>query len=230
MAAANAKAKLAKDEASKAAAEAAAKKAELDRQHAEAIAKLAEKRRKEADAEMAKFDALRVTRDAAAKAVMKANAHVRTFDFEGVAKHMKNANQVDIFRQCVTTPGIAKMVSVEDQEGLAKKLVQSAKTSKLEFTGQYIRDHIGSLSGAAKHVEHRMSAEELKAQEKADAILAIENRFKEATRHGEQLIWKLKDVQDLVRDHGIRTYTVPADFRNVLEQLTKAATRLGSHF
>jgi hypothetical protein len=230
VAAANAKAKQARDEATRKAAEAAAKKAELDRQHAKAMAELAEKRRKEAEAEMAKFDALRRTRDTATKATAVANAHVKTFDFEGVAKHLKSERQVRAFRQCVTAPGIAAMVNVKSQAGLAKKLAQSAKTSGLEFTGQYIRDNIGSLSGAAKHVRHRLTEKELADQEKADAAAAIENRFKEAGKYLISAAYKIKDAQELVRKHKIKNYAIPTEFRAAVESWAAAVKVFSNRF
>ena len=194
------------------------------------MAKLAERRRKEADAEMAKFDALRRTRDTAAKATAAVNAHVKTFDFEGVAKFMKNPDQVKVFRKCVEAPGIAGILPVSGQAALAKKLVESAKTSGLEFNGPYIRDSIGSLSGAARVTQTRLTKEELAAQERKDALLAIENRFKEAAKFLENAKWKIADVQAKVREHNIRNYAIPHEFAEAVDEWDRAIMKLRNKF
>jgi hypothetical protein len=153
--------------------EAARKRAELDRQKAEAEAKLAEKRRREAAEQMKQFDSLRKTRDVAEKAVAVAESRPRTFDFEGVAKHLRNAHQIDVFRDVVTSEGIAPYLPVENQAELAghlvdlveqrRKLAEAAgnkqKASKVELTGAFIRENVATLVAEPKRFERELDQE-----------------------------------------------------------------------
>lgn len=145
----------AKEEAAKRRAAKEQADAELAAKRAEEEAKLAAKRKAESDAKMREFDALRKTRDAANKA-----AGVErdvTFDFEGVAKHLKNASHIDVFRQIVTGPGLRPYLAVNRQAALAKKLVESANG---ELSGRYIRENVMGMVLNVKSTERKLDAEE----------------------------------------------------------------------
>lgn len=178
--AAAARAKAAREEADK-------KRAELERQRAEAEAKLAEKRRREADAEMEKFAALKKTRDTARQATAKAAEREVTFDFEGVAKHLKNAHQIDVFRDAVTGPGIKPHLPVKNQAALARRVVELADSrGKSELSGAFIRENVTTLLLEAKTAQRQASKEELERLHQQDLIARARHHMDEFARscHG----------------------------------------------
>ena len=164
--------------------EAAKKRAELDRQRAEAEEKLAAKRRREAEEEMAKFDSLRRTRDTAAKAAEVASSKPKTFDFEGVVKQLKNAHQIDVFRQVVTGTGIAPYLPVANQAKLAGEIVRLAKQrEKGELTGAFIRENVISLVLGARATEHQHNRKKKKGLSGKISSSALANYLREFANH-----------------------------------------------
>jgi hypothetical protein len=155
-----AKVKAAREEAERKRAHEEAKRAQIEKERAEALAKLAEKRRKEAEEGLKQFDALRQTRDDAAKAAQAAAARPTTFDFEGVAKHFKNAHQIDVFRKVVTGEGIAPYLAVAKQAALAAQIALLAKQQKKELTGAFIKDQVIALVLDAKDEQRRLTKQE----------------------------------------------------------------------
>lgn len=148
------------------------KRAALEQQRAEAEAKLAAKRQREAEAELKKFDALRKTRDTAAKAADTASAKEITFDFEGVAKHLDNANQIDVFRKMVTGDGIKPYLPVNRQAQLAKHLVDLAKKNgDRELSGAFIRENLTTLVLGVKSAERKATREEQEELRRQDLVI-----------------------------------------------------------
>lgn len=137
----------------------ARKRAELDRQRAEAESKLAEKRRAEAAEQMKQFASLRKTRDTAEKAVAVSEAKPVTFDFEGVARHMNNAHQIDVFRQVVTGQGVAPYLPVANQAALAGHLTKLAADRGKEMTGAFIKENVVALILDPKRFERELDQE-----------------------------------------------------------------------
>src|SRR5262249_35937478 len=64
------------------------------------------------------------------------------FDFEGVARHLKNPHQIDVFRKCVTDEEVAPHLAVDQQAGLAERLVKLAEEEDRELSGALIRELI----------------------------------------------------------------------------------------
>jgi hypothetical protein len=144
------------------------KRAELERQRTEAEAKLAEKRRKEADAQLEQFEAMKKTRDTAAKATEASARKPITFDFEGVSKHLKNPHQIDVFRERVTNPNVAAALPVNQQAKLAAELVRLAKDRDVELSGTFIKENIATLLFGAKTEARAMTKEEKERIERED--------------------------------------------------------------
>jgi len=148
------RARKARQEADRRRAEEATKAEALARDRARVQAELAAKRRAEAEEQQRHFDQLRQQeevqapkRQAAAvqvaKAAQKAHKLPKTFDFEGVARHLKNAHQIDVFREQVTSNGIAELLPVDQQAALAERLVEAAtRTNRGETSGAFIRSWI----------------------------------------------------------------------------------------
>jgi ParB-like chromosome segregation protein Spo0J len=129
--------------------------AELAAGKAKADAELAAKRQAEAKEKMKEFDALRKGRNA-----MNDAAGVErevTFDFEGVAKHLKSASHIDTFRQIVTGAGLRPYLPVNRQAALAKKLVDGCDG---ELTSQHIRENVMLMVMNVRGAERRLNADE----------------------------------------------------------------------
>jgi flagellar biosynthesis GTPase FlhF len=148
-------AKAAKEEADKRRAEAAQKRAEEERQKADAMRKLADQRRKEAEAKSKEWDKLRTTQATAKKAADKAEERDKTFDFEGVARHLKLASHIAVFRDLATGPGAKPYLPVNKQEALAKRLVK--ELGDAELSGRSIRENFMSLLLGAKTAESKVA-------------------------------------------------------------------------
>jgi ParB-like nuclease domain len=221
--AANAKARAAKEAADK-------KRAELERQRVEAEAKLAEKRRKDADEEMKKFDALKKTRDTAVKATEAASKKPITFDFEGVARHLKNAHQIDAFRDVVTGPGIAPYLPVENQAKLAEQVVRLAKDRpKGELSGVFIRETVISLVLDVKQAERKLSAAEQERKKEESLRLRLQG-FQDEFRGGcRTLMTSAKKMTNLIQEWPEdQPIPVSAEFLNTLGQAKKMIDELCS--
>lgn len=150
--------------------EAEAKRAEEDRSRAAKEAEAAKERRKKADAELKKHETIRKTRDAAAKAAESSNGKPITFDFAGVAKHIKNPHQIDVFRKQVTGPGIAPYLPVANQASLAQSLVDKAKEDDRELTGAFIKENLITLVLGVKNDERKDKEEERERLRRHDLV------------------------------------------------------------
>jgi hypothetical protein len=160
--------------------EAEAQTAEAARIRAEAAAQLAEQRRQEAAAKEQKFAALRTksqqSRATAKKAVDSSAKRKKTFDYEGVAKHFKNAHQVDVFREMVESPGVKPLLPVESQGELASRLVRMAQERGEECTGRFIRENIRDALTMAKTAARQATKEE-QAQLLRDSLRYREEQY-----------------------------------------------------
>jgi hypothetical protein len=144
-------------------AEARQRKAEEQRKKAEEKAAEAKAKREEAEAKSKEFAAVKKAQESAAKAAAAAAADKKsgTFDFEGVTKHINVPHQIDIFRERVMLPEIAKILPFENQAALAEHLVNLAnKINKGELTGVFIKEHITAEIVNIKAVQKRITKEE----------------------------------------------------------------------
>lgn len=157
---------------------AARKQAELDRQRAEAQAELAEKRRREMDAEAQRLGIIKEQSRAASQtaktASSKAAARPVTFDFEGVAKHLKNTTQINAFRDVATGQGVAPYLPVSQQAALARDLVAKAREQGREVSGAYIRENTMALVLAARATVRQLDEEEKRRGQETDLRLRFQ--------------------------------------------------------
>jgi flagellar biosynthesis GTPase FlhF len=137
-----AEAKRKADESARAAAEAERRAAEARRAEAEKRreeeAKASAERYARMQEEAAKFEAMK---QSASKAAAKAAEREVTFDFEGVAKHLKNENQVRVFRDCATAEGIRPYLPVANQAAVAEAIVGKAAELGRELSGAFIKEY-----------------------------------------------------------------------------------------
>lgn len=73
------------------------------------------------------------------EAATSAAKHLKTFDFQGVAQHLKNPHQVDVFRTLVTSDAVRPILAVEHQGPLAGQLVAYADANGEHLSGECIR-------------------------------------------------------------------------------------------
>lgn len=165
--AAQAEAKKAKEEADRKRAQADAQRAELEREKQKKLAEAAVARKAEADKELEKFAALKTKRDVAAKLVEKAEAETEkkggvTFDFEGVARHLKVTSHVSTFRELALAEGNRAFLPVNKQAVFAKHLVDLARSEAKngELNSSFIRDRFYSALHNVKTEQKRINADE----------------------------------------------------------------------
>jgi len=214
-------ARAAKEEADRKRAEADAQRAELARQKAEAEAKLAAKRKAEADEQMKQFDALKKTRDTAEKAATKAEERDKTFDFEGVAKYLKNSSHIDVFRQLATGEGVRPYLPVNQQAALAKALVDLAGDG--ELSARFIRENFMSLVMDVKHTERRFNAEEKADLLKKDWSAKARVYQDDMARNARGFLAAARSLadHDKNRPSGV-TLQATSEFRTAMQNIKRA--------
>lgn len=73
-----------------------------------------------------------------------------TFDYAGVASHLKNAHQISAFKRSVESAGVAPVLPVENQAPLAKEIARIAADTDTELSGEFIRQNISVMVGDAR--------------------------------------------------------------------------------
>jgi hypothetical protein len=214
-------AKAAKEEADKRRAEAAAKRAVEEEQKAKAMQRLAEERRKEAEAKSKEFDALRKTQATAHKAADKAEERDKTFDFEGVAKHLKTASHIAVFRELATGEGAKPYLKVSQQAALAKRLVQAAGAS--ELSGRFIRENFMAMLGNAKSAVAKYKAEDRDAIARASWSARAKTLQEDFARNARGALAAAMNLaeHDKKRPRDL-TLHVTSEFRNAISNLERA--------
>lgn len=192
-------------------------KAEHERQRAEAMAKLAEKREAEAKAALAEFDKLRATRDAATQAAAKSKEQEVTFDFEGVSHYLKNAHQIDVFRECVTAAGVQPYLPVNRQAQLAKKVAESAAAAGVELSGAYIRTIIGGLVMQFFNGKRTWTKAEREALAEVDVRQRWEQVQDDFGRNLRGLMSAGAKMLALVKEHPHRAFLLSWRFEDLVE-------------
>jgi hypothetical protein len=219
---ASARAKVAKDAAEKARAEAAHK-------NLEAAARLAATRRLAAEREAAKFDAQRKAVQTARKAADKAAEREVTFDFEGVAKHLKNENQVRVFREFCTGQGVRPYLSVNQQAALAKRLVDLATERDSELSGAFIKNEAMTLLLNAKTAQRELSRKERDDLARKNYELQARNLQEEFARQCRSIMSIGQKLAELEKKFPKDlAFPITGEFRNavsgakkVIDSLTK---------
>lgn len=140
-------------------------------------AKEEQDRQKAAEAEKKAEVAEKAQQDAETAAQSAEDNNHRVFDFEGVSKHLRNAHQIDVFRDVVTGPSVSPHLAVEQQASLAKHIVDLAKRHAKEdkvsleskLTGEFVKANIMTLVHNSL-VEAKRETEEIKEQMKRDDL------------------------------------------------------------
>lgn len=96
----------------------------------------------------------------------------RTFDFEGVAKILRNDYQVTTFRDVVTAPNMRAYIPVSEQATLAKQLVEYAAHSPKpqEVTSTFIRENVVNIIVNLKYADRSVRKKEEEMMLRTDRL------------------------------------------------------------
>jgi hypothetical protein len=212
-----------------------ARRAELVKKESEALAASLERQRQETEARLRAAEAERQKRDAAAtkarKAAEKAEQEAgRTFDFEGVSRHLKNPYQISTFRDLVTRGLAAQHFRVEDHEALAARIVEEARKvrqSAERVTAEFIKAVIDKEVWAARQAAEAVDREEERRQLEESYVARAQRYQEDIARHfrgisgsGQQLIELLADWPA-----GL-TFPMSGAFQEALRQAKQLMDRL----
>jgi flagellar biosynthesis GTPase FlhF len=207
-------ARAAKEEADQRRAEKAQADAEYATAKAEKERELAAKRKAEAEEKMKEFDALRKGQSAMNDAL--GIEREITFDFEGVAKHFKNASHIDTFRQIVTGQGLRPYLPVAKQAALAKRLVNGLP-SGVELSGRYIRENVMAMAMNVRSTERKFNAEDKAALLRNDWNAKAENYQDEFARGARTMLAAAMSLAEHNKNRpGGVTFHVSAEFRTAV--------------
>lgn len=192
---------------------AAKKQARAEKERAKAEAKLAATRQAELEVELKKFDSLRT----AQKAKQSVAGQETTFDFEGVAKHLKNENQIRVFREVVSSKGVKPVLAVSQQAALAAELVRSAKATNSELTGKFIRDSVVGLLITHKAFQRKINTAEQTALEAEDVRLRFERLQHHFARNIQGAYSDGVEMLDLMKRYRTTTFVISQEFRRAVK-------------
>src|SRR5580765_4892918 len=201
-----------------------AKEAQL---HAEANEKLASKRAEEAKKELAKFDALRTTVTTARNASDTANNVEITFDFEGVAQHLKMPAHIETFRKEVTGPGVKPFLPVKRQAALAAEIVRVNAKADVELTGRFIKDHIATMIHGVITESRKISREEKERAIRANWESTARELQKQAARQMYAMASAFRNMatHDKTRPSGV-TLHLTGEFLSALKMAREALAKI----
>jgi hypothetical protein len=140
----------------------------------------------------------------ASQAAAQAHEHhgTRTFDFPGVAQHLRNTWQIQEFRSVATGKGMKDALPVEKQAELAQRIVEvSGKYKKGPVSGAFIREHIMSLFLGARTEAHRLDRRTQVELEEADARLKIHKYGRDISRSLRLIAATGSKMEELTREH-----------------------------
>jgi len=228
---AEAERKAAEERAREAREEAARQRAEEDRQRAEARAKLAEKRQREAEEEAQRLGLVHDKQASAAERAKRASEKAAiqpiTFDFEGVSKNLKNANQIAAFRDVVTGKGVAAYLPVNQQASLAAELIALAQSQNRELSAAFIREQAFDLALKARDTERRLTEHEMRLAREKEVIL----RFRHYQDQFVRGLWSVNQaglqMTELLKAHPDAEFPMfSADLRTALGDAKRIVERL----
>lgn len=200
--------------------------AKVKREKAEAEAEKAKVEREAAKAKEVKYAPAAQTRDSIAQ-MRAAPKHQITLN-DKVARHFKSPHHVEVFKKLATAE---KLLPVDQQERLAKSLVEMAKTTGEELTSTFIKEKFNDALIGAKFLQRIANATE---REEAKAALERAGWEKKAaismsefSRHARGVSAATDKLAGLYRSRptGVVTLHTTAEFRNAV-MLLGAAMRI----
>ena len=171
----------------------------------------------------------RETLDLAAKAAAAAGNAIPTFDYVGVAEHLKVPSHVDAFRKMATCdevvayeghPGYLKM---DGQASVAEKLVKMAEKQDVAISAPFIRDNFMDQLRQAKGAEKKLNKKENEALKRKDWTHKTREHQSDASKKASGFLTACMDVADDARHRpdGV-TLHITTEFRQALEKVKRA--------
>jgi ParB-like chromosome segregation protein Spo0J len=205
---------------------------EAERQHQTAEARTAAERRVAVERHQAEVAAWhQVTAEAqtmARQAATTAAKHPQTFDFHGVARHLKNPHQVDVFRALATKKTALGQMAIGEQEQFAAYLVEYCQAHGYELSGATIRLHFHEALRQARAQFFRFARLEQEAREQEDPFYALERaalRFGEHLRGLTSAGWSIsRQLREWPKER--QAPVVPVTFERDLREALTILTRL----
>lgn len=202
----------------------------------EALA-LQEKENAKRRAAQEEADRLRQANELAKQAADKAAETKITFDFEGVAKHFKNSNQIDHFRALVTSDSILPYLPVKKQAALAKHLVDNlaevnrdlAKAGKpaLELSARYIKENVHSMVLNVQVKDRELSKKEQEELLAKDWSARAHSYQEEFSRHCRGMLKAAMMLSDHAKERpGGVTLHATGEFKSAVEKAERAVALL----
>ena len=174
-------------------------------------------------------------KESARKAEESAAKTEVTFDFKGVAKHLKNDNQLRTFRDIVTGEGIAPYLPVSQQAALAKELVAMCSKKpgdgKPELSSRFIQETVVNMVLRVKRTQKKMSAEEKQNLERANKTAKAKRFMHEFSRNVKSMITAGVKLHELEKGWPKDfPFTITGEFRSALRSATIVITTLNKRF
>jgi hypothetical protein len=164
----------------------------------------------------------------ARQAAEQAAKHPKTFDFHGVARHLKNPHQVDVFRTEVTKPAIQQHLPLDQQAPLAARLVAHARERGRHVSGEFIRDEITRILLEEQGDFLAFIRREQQRLEEADEAYALERTLGRLGTHIRGLDRAGRRIAQLMQDWpaGKEVPSIPYELRMELYDTVQTLTAL----
>jgi ParB/RepB/Spo0J family partition protein len=202
--------------------------AELERKQREAEAA---KKAEEAARAKAKKEKAEKKQQESAKAGKKATEAASkkkvTFDLTGVSKHIKTQHPLRVFREIVERESYQKFLPLDQQAGLAAKLVQAANSqNKGELTGTFVKDYMTVLMMEAAQEQGRLDAAARKELEERDLHEKWTRVSHEFARNVGQMHRNGHTLLELLEKHRDIKFHINQELRNAVRYAVPTINKL----
>jgi len=154
-----------------------------------------------------------------------------SFDYAGVAKYLKNENQIRAFRDCVTGMGMKDILKLEDQAGLAKDLVERARTSgdinkgcRPEISAAFIHDNIREMMLDAKSKKRKLDKAKRDKLEKDNVQEKTKRLQRACARHIFGATTEMTKLMEHLKKNNLK-FVPTGEFKSHFETFLRAATQ-----
>lgn len=173
-------------------------------------------------------EAIRAQRDKAEKQSAKASEQERTFDFEGVSRHLSSSHQVEAFRDIALSVGVRDRLPVENQADVAEALVSAAKERKVELSGAFIKKYfVEKLMGLFKTEQSAKQEEGKEELARMDRQQKMERAQREFSRSAGTMAKHGGEIADLYRNWpNVEPVPFSGEFQSALEKLSSIVALL----
>lgn len=146
----------------------------------------------------------------------------RTFDYEGVAKHLKIPSHVDAFCELAIPEEILTFLPVDKQSTFAKHLVELAASRETELSIRFIRENFTHEVAQAKHGQRKISNQEKAELMKRSFLQKVYEEQRIFARNVRGIVGAVQRLSDAIKERpsGVTLHTIN-EFRSATESLEK---------